>query len=76
MSVLDYEVLRKLRYMGLYDKWSIADIDSYADTQIADYKALLEGLPKEVFLRVLFDIEDARQKALLHKYSWTVVPLT
>jgi hypothetical protein len=67
-------VLRSIRDLGYDFQASIADIDEYVDALIAKVHAQ-KGYSKKTKLNVIFELEDARQKALLNKYCTTVQPL-
>lgn len=58
-----------------YDKdVSVEEIDTFVDECIAFLRRVQEADPEMDFQAETFDLEDARQKALLNKYCLTVQP--
>jgi len=54
---------------------SIEEIDEFVDECIGFLRRTQKADPEMNFEDEIFDLEDARQKALLNKYCLTVQPL-
>jgi hypothetical protein len=65
----------KIRDMGYELDITIEEIDEFVDECIAFLRRTQEADPEMNFEDEIFDLEDARQKALLNKYCLTVQPL-
>jgi hypothetical protein len=69
------KTISKIRDMG-YDKHvSIKELDEFVDERIAFLRRTQDDDPEMDFDEEIFNLEDARQKALLNKYCLTVQPL-
>jgi hypothetical protein len=69
------KTINKIRDMG-YDKdVSIEELDEFVDECIAFLRRTQEADPEMDFDEEIFNLEDARQKALLNKFCLTVQPL-
>jgi hypothetical protein len=65
----------KIRDMGYDLDVSIDEIDEFVDECIGFLRRTQKADPEMNFEDEIFDLEDARQKALLNKYCLTVQPL-
>jgi len=65
----------KIRDMGYDLDISIEEIDEFVDECIGFLRRTQKADPEMNFEDEIFDLEDARQKALLNKYCLTVQPL-
>jgi hypothetical protein len=65
----------RIRDMGYDPQVSIEEIDEFVDACIAFLRRTQEADPEMTLDDEMFDLEDARQKALLNKYCLTVQPI-
>jgi len=65
----------KIRDMGYDLDITIEEIDEFVDECIGFLRRTQKADPEMNFEDEIFDLEDARQKALLNKYCLTVQPL-
>lgn len=71
---MQYSTISEIRDMGYDKNVSVAEIDSFVDSRIEFLRLIQAEDPSVNFDRDIFDLEDARQKALLNKYCLTVQP--
>jgi hypothetical protein len=72
---MKYSIFEQIRNMGYDLLVSVEELDRFVDQQIA-FLRRMQAEDDELDLRdEIFDLEDARQKALLNKYCLTVQPL-
>jgi hypothetical protein len=69
------KTISKIRDMGYDLSVSIEEIDDFVDACISFLRRTQEADPEMDFDEEIFNLEDARQKALLNKYCLTVQPL-
>lgn len=68
-------IIQRIREMGYDRSVSVKELDEFVDDCIAFLKGEQRMSPEMDFSDDIFNLEDARQKALLNKFCLTVQPL-
>jgi hypothetical protein len=71
---MNYSIARRIRDMGQDSAVSIHDIDEFVDDCIAFLRREQDTSPELNFSEEIFELESARQDAILSKYCLTIQP--
>ena len=71
---MTYRTVRQIRDMGQDPMASISEIDTFVDECIAFLRREQAASPELNFAEDIFELESARQDAILSKYCLTVQP--